>query len=261
MTEEEWQLDDADARAEHYDKHLVPAIFTDWALLLVDAASVAPGQRILDAACGTGIVARVAADRMGGRVEITGIDLNESTIKVARRLCPDIDWRHGDVSSMPFADESFDVVLCQAALQFFPDHVRALHEMRRVLCSGGRIAVQVPGAMPQAFGIACEILERVAGKEAANAWRSSFTSLDHTDVTSLFAEAGFQSANLQTHQVAARYPSMEAFLHAHFDLFTAGRVDVDGILALTRDKLAPFSTASGAMHVPMEGHIVTALKD
>ena len=258
---EEWQLDNADARAEFYEKHLVPAFFTDWALLLVDAASVTPGQRILDVACGTGIVARVVADQVGGRVEITGIDLNESMIKVARRLRPDIDWRQGNVASMPFADESFDVVLCQAALPFFPDQVVALQEMRRVLCSGGRIAVQVPGAMPQAFGIACEILERVAGKEVANAWRSSFAFRDPSDVTSLFVRAGFQSANHQTHQVIARYPSMEAFLHAHVDFFTAGRVDVDAILTLARDKLEPFCTASGAMHIPIEGYIVTAFKD
>ncbi len=113
-----WQLDHADARAEFYDKHFVPAIFADWAVLLV-AASVAPGQRILDATCGTGIVARVIADRVGGRAEITGIDLNESMIKVARRLCPDVDWRQGNAIDMPFADESFDIVLCQAALSFF----------------------------------------------------------------------------------------------------------------------------------------------
>ena len=153
---EEWQLDDADARAEFYDKYLVPAIFTDWALLLVDAASVAPGQRILDVACGTGVVARVASDQVVGRANISGIDLHESMTRVARRLSPDIDWHQGNVMSMPFADESLDAVLCQAALMFFPDQVGALQEMRRVLCSRGRIAVQVFGAMPQAFAVACE---------------------------------------------------------------------------------------------------------
>jgi ubiquinone/menaquinone biosynthesis C-methylase UbiE len=258
---EKWQLNESDARAEFYDKHFVPAIFADWALLLVDAADVAPGCRVLDAACGTGIVARVVADQLGGRVEITGIDLNESMIKVARRICPDVDWRQGNVSDMPFADERFDIVLCQAALPFFPDQVMALQEMRRVLCSGGRIAVQIPGAMPRAFEIACEILERVASKEIANAWRASFTLRDPSDVLPLFRKAGFQSINLQAFQAMARYPSMEAFLHAHIDFFTAGRVDVDAMLPLACDKLEPFYAASGAMHIPIESYIVTALKN
>ena len=135
---EEWQLDDADTRAEFYDRHFVPAIFTDWALLLVDAVGVAPGQRILDVACGTGIVARVVADQVVGRVEITGIDLNTSMMTVARPP-PDIDWHQGNVTSMPFADGCVDVVLCQAALMFFPDHVEALAEAVRRGQSGGQI--------------------------------------------------------------------------------------------------------------------------
>ena len=80
-------------------------------------------------------------------------------------------------------------------------------------------------------------------------------------VTPLFARAGFQSVNLQTHQVTARYPSMEAFLHTYIDFFSAGRVDVEVILTLARDKLESFCTASGAMHILMEEHIVTACKD
>jgi ubiquinone/menaquinone biosynthesis C-methylase UbiE len=262
MTEkEERQLENADARARFYDKHVVPPVFAQWALLLVDAASVAQGQRILDVACGTGIVARVLADQVVGHVEITGIDLNRSMTKIARRLCPDIDWHQGNVTSMPFADESFDVVLCQAALMLFRDQVVALQEMRRVLCSSGRIAVMVPGAIPQPFDIACEILGKVAGKEVANVWRSEFALRDHSDVTSLFVKAGFESANLKTHQVTARYPSIAAFLHAHVGFVTAGRVDADAILALAREKLAPFCTASGAMHIPIEGHVATASMD
>jgi ubiquinone/menaquinone biosynthesis C-methylase UbiE len=257
--EEQWRLDDADAHAEFYHKHFVPAVFAEWALLLVDAAGIAARQRVLDAACGTGVVACVAADHVAGHAAITGVDLSRNVLRVARRLRPDIDWQQGNTVSLPFADESFDVVLCQAALQFFPDQPAALREMRRVLSSGGRIAVQVPGAMPQAFGTTCDLLGKVAGDEVADAWRSFFTP-DANDVLPQFAKAGFQSADLETRRITARYRSLEVFLNGHVAFLTGRRSDVDEVLALGRNKLELYCTASGAMHIPMEGYIITALK-
>jgi len=120
----EWRLDDA--AAEYFEAHFVPAIFATWAPILVDACAIPQGQRVLDVACGTGIVARVASERLGGAGEVTGLDLNPSMIKVARRLRPDLDWREGDATEMPFPDASFDAVLCQAGLMFFPDPVATL---------------------------------------------------------------------------------------------------------------------------------------
>ena len=125
MAKDEWQLDDADTRAGIYERFLVPAIFTDWAYLLIDAAGVEPGQRILDVACGTGIVARLVAERLDGSGEVSGVDLNKSMIKVARSLSPDIDWEQANVTDMPFNEEHYDAVLCQASLLFFPDQVAA----------------------------------------------------------------------------------------------------------------------------------------
>ena len=126
--------------AEVYEARFVPAIFGEWAPHLVEAAGVAPGQAVLDVACGTGVVARTAADRMGGRGRVVGLDLNEGMLAVAGRLRPDIEWRQGDAAELPFEAGSFDAVLCQAALMFFPDRARALREMARVASPGLRVA-------------------------------------------------------------------------------------------------------------------------
>jgi SAM-dependent methyltransferase len=129
--------------AEAYEARFVPAIFAEWAPHLVEAAGVVGGQAVLDVACGTGVVARAAAGRMAGRGRVVGLDINEGMLAVARRLRPDIEWRQGDAAELPFEPGSFDVVLCQAALMFFPDRAAALGEMARVATDGGVVAVQV----------------------------------------------------------------------------------------------------------------------
>jgi ubiquinone/menaquinone biosynthesis C-methylase UbiE len=132
--------------AEVYESAFVPGFFAQWAPLLCDAAGVGPGDEVLDVACGTGIVARTAAERVVPSGRVVGVDLNEAMLAVARRVGPGIEWRQGDVSALPFLDAAFDRVLCQMALMFFPDRVGALREMARVAHPGATAAVVVPTA-------------------------------------------------------------------------------------------------------------------
>src|SRR5262245_5940490 len=125
------------AAAEAYEATFVPALFGELARHLVDFTGVAPGRSVLDVACGTGIVARTVADRLNGGGRVVGLDLNEAMLTVARRVRPEIEWRQGDAGNLPFATGSFDAVLCQMALMFFPDRGQSLGEMRRVVASGG----------------------------------------------------------------------------------------------------------------------------
>src|SRR5262245_39172787 len=99
--------------AEFYESAFVPAFFAQWAPILCDQAAIAPGQRVLDVGCGTGIVARTAADRVVPGGTVTGVDLNEAMLTVARRVRPDIDYRQSDAAALPLPDESFDAVVSQ----------------------------------------------------------------------------------------------------------------------------------------------------
>src|SRR5215213_7246492 len=109
---EPWQLEGS--AAELYERYLVPAITALWAADLVERAAPQPGERVLDIACGTGIVARMAANRMGVG-QVVGLDLNPGMLAVARSGLaghhPPIEWQEGSALDLPFPDGSFDVVL------------------------------------------------------------------------------------------------------------------------------------------------------
>src|SRR5262245_42240190 len=122
--------------AEIYEHHMVPAIFGPWAEDLLGLAVPQAGERVLDVACGTGVVARLAAQSVGPSGTVVRLDLNPGMLMVARtlRLPPSaqIEWREGNVSAISLPDGAVDLVLCQQGLQFFPDRPGALREMRRV---------------------------------------------------------------------------------------------------------------------------------
>jgi SAM-dependent methyltransferase len=132
---------------EAYERRLVPALFGGWAASLVELAALGPGQRVLDVACGTGIVARLGAAKVGVTGLVIGLDIDPAMISGAREMStgmvPEIGWCEGDAQALPFLDESFEVVLCQQGLQFFSDGVAALEEMHRILAPKGRLAVSV----------------------------------------------------------------------------------------------------------------------
>ena len=179
-----WQLDDGIAHA--YERFLVPVLFAPWAERLVQLAAPGPGERVLDVACGTGIVARRAAARVGagGGGAVAGLDLNQSTLEVARAAAAQagasIDWQAGDAVGLPFPDGAFEIVFCQQGLQFFPDPALALREMRRVLVPGGRLALSMwrPIRYSPGFAVLAQMLERHAGPAAAAVMHAPFAGPD-----------------------------------------------------------------------------------
>ncbi|HET8692179.1 MAG TPA: methyltransferase domain-containing protein [Steroidobacteraceae bacterium] len=127
---------------EIYESALVGPLFRPFAGPLLDDVGLRPGERVLDLACGTGIVARIAKERPGSPGALVGVDLNPQMLAVARRLAPAIDWREGDAGALPLRDgEAFDVVLCQQGFQFFPDIAAAARQAHRALAKGGRLGV------------------------------------------------------------------------------------------------------------------------
>jgi SAM-dependent methyltransferase len=247
--------------AEAYEAAFVPAFFAQWAPALCRAAGVVPGLRVLDVACGTGIVARMAADIVGAP-NVVGVDLNEAMLTVARRVRPDIDWVQGDVAALPVPDRSVDVAVCQMSLMFFPDRSAALADMARVVRGGGAVAVLVPAGLDQqpAYGPLVDLATRHAGAEARSLLSTYFTCGDLDQLAGLFQQAGLDVTSTYIQPGAARYPSVDVALATEMDSTPLGeRITpevYERILTGARELFAPFTTSDGALEAPFTSHIV-----
>jgi ubiquinone/menaquinone biosynthesis C-methylase UbiE len=130
--------------ARAYEGLHVDALFRQWAGPLLDAAQVSAGDRVLDVACGTGIAAREAHDRVGSAGgSVIGLDIGPGMLAVAESIEPAVTWIEGDAGQLPFDDNHFDAVFSQFGLMFFSDRVRAIAEMLRCAKPGRRVAVAV----------------------------------------------------------------------------------------------------------------------
>jgi len=214
-TAEGWQLEENSAEA--YERYLASA-FSPWAKALVALADVKHGERVLDVACGTGIVARHAALKAGAAGKVVGLDLNKEMLRVAETVSADvrpaIEWRQGNAADLPFPPAAFDAVFCEQAMQFFSDPVKALCEMHRVLAPGARVAVSVCRPLPYspAYVTMASALERHVGPEAGAMMRSPFSTWSVDQFRSLFTEAGFRDVHVRIEVCSIRYPSVEEFV-------------------------------------------------
>ncbi|MCG6877223.1 MAG: class I SAM-dependent methyltransferase [Betaproteobacteria bacterium] len=200
---------------ENYQRYFVPAIGGPVAEDLIEAAGLQPGERVLDVACGTGVVTRLAAEHVGPSGMVAGLDVHPGMLTVARASTPSgisINWYEASAEAMPLPDGSFDVVLCQMGLQFMPNKPAALREMRRVLDRGGRIYVNVPGPKPSLFGIMTEALARHIGPQAAAFGDLVFSLHDVADMTKLLRDAGFREVDVQARPKPLRLPAPVDFL-------------------------------------------------
>jgi ubiquinone/menaquinone biosynthesis C-methylase UbiE len=201
--------------AENYQRYFVPAIGAPVAEDLMEAAAVRPGERVLDLACGTGVVSRLAAERVGKTGQVAGLDVHGGMLDVARAHTPQsvsIEWHEASAEDMPLPDGAFDVVLCQMGLQFIPDKAAALREMRRVLAPGGRMLLNVPGPMPRLFSIVEEELSRHIHPDAGAFARAVFSLHDADQLKELVRNAGFRTADASCTVKALALPAPADFL-------------------------------------------------
>lgn len=203
--------------AEVYEQYFVPAMFRPWASILLRRAAPQPGERLLDVACGTGIVSREAAPRIGPAGQVVGLDMNPAMLAVARTLpAPSgarIQWQEGNAMSLPFTEGSFDVVLCQHGLQFFPDRVASLREMHRVLVAGGRASVIVLQAL-HLHPVFDVLMNSVARHLALplSAVMTPFALSDAEELRSMFLSAGFKTAAVTAETTTVRFPEPDRFV-------------------------------------------------
>jgi SAM-dependent methyltransferase len=217
-------------------------------------------------ACGTGVLARAVAERVGPGGAVVGVDVNEGMLAVARRKAPRIDWRHGRAEALPLDSDSFDAVVSQFGLMFFEDRHAALQEMVRVLKSGGRLAVAAWDSIEQAPGFAslARLLGALFDDQVADALRAPFALGDRQRLRTLLQEAGLASAQIETQRGTARFPSVASFVHTEIRGWTlADRLDDDQFDRLLREAeraLQSFVTADGAVAFDVSAHIVTMIK-
>jgi ubiquinone/menaquinone biosynthesis C-methylase UbiE len=254
------------AAAELYEAQFVPALFAEWAPRLLDLAGVAPGQTVLDVACGTGIVARTVATRQRGQGRVVGLDLNEAMLDVARRVRPELEWRQGDAARLPFADAAFDVALCQMAFMFFPDRAQVLREMARVVIPSGTVAFSVLSRLPAqpAYAPFVELAARHAGPEAIALLGTYFASGDLDELQRLVAAAGLREVTTRTYMGTVRCPSIDAFVATEVESTPLRERISDAVYAHIRDGarelLRRFTRPDGAAEIPLEGHVIAARK-
>lgn len=202
--------------ADRYERWAVTFVVGPWVPGLLDLAELRRGERVLDIATGTGVVARLAARRVTPGGTVTGLDLNEGMLNAARRLpLPPglaIDWRQGSALAPPFPGGAFDVVLCQQGLQFFPDRLKALREMRRVLAAAGRVALSVWTGPSPYFVAQREGLARHVSAEAATSIAAAFTLPDADDLRGLLVGGGFRDVVIHHVRMTLRLPPPEEFL-------------------------------------------------
>lgn len=201
--------------AENYQRYFVPAIGGPVAEDLIEVAALAPGERVLDVGCGTGVVARLAAGKVMPAGAVSGLDLNPGMLAVAREVTPEsagIDWYEANAEAIPLPEGSFDVVLCQMSLQFMPGRVGALREMRRVLAPGGRLVLNVPGPTPPLFEAFAEALTKHIGQQAAPFVHAVFSLNDVDEIRQLADDAGLRDVTVTVAPKRLRLPRARDFM-------------------------------------------------
>ena len=237
---------------------------------LLEIAALKPGERVLDLACGTGVVARQAAAIVGLAGQITGLDINAGMLAVARGITPElgapITWVEGSAVSMSLPSASFGVILCQQGLQFFPDRAAALREMLRVLAQDGRIAVSVwksPSPYNDAVG---EALDRFADADIAVKYRDARIVPGADTLRELIAAAGFRKVEIHPRTVTIHVPEIEKFVLGHLSgspvakaITNLGEKDRFAFARRVKESLQRYARGDGVAY-PDEVNIVTAFK-
>jgi ubiquinone/menaquinone biosynthesis C-methylase UbiE len=250
--------------AEMYERYFVPAMFRPWAAILLGHAAPQPLERVLDVACGTGIVARQAAALVGRHGQVVGLDVNPAMLAVARAMAPPsgvaIDWQQGNAMSMPFADGSFDLVLCQHGLQFVPDRVGVVRQMRRVLAPGGRALVMTLQSLDQ-HPVFQALMNSVANHLALPlaAVMTPFALSDSGELGAFFVSAGFRQPTVISATTAVRFPESHRFVPL---AVTSSAAAIPAFLQLEAPQRAALLQAVGADLAPLikkycDGDVVT----
>ncbi len=259
----------SDSAAQMYEKYAT-LFMGQFVPALLEIAELQPGERVLDLACGTGVVARPAAAKVGETGQVTGLDINAGMLAAASAMLPEsgaaINWVEGSATAMSLPNASFDVILCQQGLQFFPDKDAALREMLRVLVPGGRVAFSVwksPSPYNYAVG---EALDRFTTVEIATKYRAARVVPNAETLHHMIVEAGFRGVEVHLHTVIIHQPAIETFVLGHLSggpvASALAAMSDEGRAAFARQvktTLQSYAEGDGVAY-PDEVNIATALR-
>jgi len=260
--------------AETYESYMVPTLFGPWASYLVKSANPQPGERVLDVATGTGVIARRVAPLVGANGKVAGLDVNPNMLEVARSAAEreglGIEWHQGKAEDLPFPDGSFDLVMCQFAMMFFTDRHAALAEMYRVLNDGGRVWLSVFESIDRHsfYQALDDVIQQRLGMSGV---QDIFSLGDTGELQALLEGAGFKRVVIEPASMTARFPDPDGFIAGEIDVDTAAipsmqHLDVKARQAITtaiREEMkVPLRevTENNQVVLPFHVHIVRAEK-
>jgi len=249
--------------AQVYEAFFVPALFGQWVEPMLDAVHADEGDRVLDVGAGTGVVSRVALQRVGATGSVIAVDPNEGMLAVAKRLAPTLDVRRGIAEELPVDDNEIDCVTCQFAMMFFSDRAGAIAEMRRVTRPGGRIAVATWAALEESSGYAAmvDLLRDEIGDWAAQALRAPFCLGEPQQLGDLLRPS-FPDVVVGRHDGEARFRSLDDWLHTEIRGWTlAEHIDDDQFATLQHaaaTRLNQFVGGDGSVRFPAPALLATA---
>ncbi len=200
---------------ENYGKYLEPYIFAPWTEHLLNMADLEEGHKVLDVATGTGVVARMAAHKVGHKGHVIASDISPSMLKVVSNCCVDfsnIDILQCSATQLSIKDRSIDRVFCQQGLPFIPDRISAIREMYRVLKKGGMacVAVWSKDCRCEPFETYIEVLKE---KDVPPPFPAAFDinsfTMSEDELYEVFDKAGFSKFDVNNYELELTWPDSE----------------------------------------------------
>jgi ubiquinone/menaquinone biosynthesis C-methylase UbiE len=254
----------------NYEQYMVPLLFRPYAQQLAErAARFRPGS-VLETAAGTGVVTRALVDALPD-AKIVATDLNQAMLDVAatRVSSPSVEFREADALELPFDDGSFDMVVCQFGIMFYPDKVRGNAEAHRVLRGGGRYLLAIWDRIERngLSNLAHEtLLRQFPDNPPMFMKRGPFSYHDPSWIERDLRAAGFGSVDIETVELNSRSPSAADAARGltygspmGVELEEYGAGAIDRVFAEFSRAALKFEGPDG-FEAPMSAHIVTAAK-
>jgi len=248
-----------------YEQLWVPALFGQWAKIIATEAHLESDHRVLDVACGTGVLTREIASKLEKPNQVTGIDPNPGMLSVSMEHNTEIEWKQGSAEHLPFQDGHFDAVLCQFGLMFFSDRVKAIQEMTRVLAPGGRLVLAVWDALENipAYSRSVALIAKYAGSKAREALNGPFELGDKELLRATFIEAGVQDIKITTHTGTARFQDLKSMIEADVRGWlpvvgiSLAEEDIQEIFRQAANTLGEYISSEGKVSFDITAHVVT----